>query len=70
MGDQISLTSSQTLVLCYSRLFIPLKYLLFDQVFFIDSSRGQISSGGRHCTGIESRLHDVTLASQSLNKNQ
>ena len=34
MGDQISLTSSQTLVLCYSRLVIPLKYLLFDQVFF------------------------------------
>jgi hypothetical protein len=34
MRDQISLTSREILVLCYSHLFIPLKYLLFDQVFF------------------------------------
>ena len=36
-GDQISRTSRETLMLCYSHLFIPLKYLVFAQLSVIHS---------------------------------
>ena len=52
-------------MLCYSHLFIPLKYLVFAQVFFfIHSSRGQIDSGERHCTALTSQCQTEQSKSQ------